>query len=336
MFKKGIILFFILLSTCVFAQKDSLKMKNNDIIVGELKSLVNGIITMKTPYSDKDFKIEYINVKEIYMDQTFLIYLVNKSHYLGKAKTIGPDMVEIVTDNFTFETKKSNIVQLNAIDRKFWSRFTGYIDVGFNLTKANNFSQFSIGSGLNYDSELWNFSVAYNALQTNQDEVDEIKRIEWNVNAQRLIFKEWFAILDVSYLSNTEQALKGRVNTLGAFGKYIIRTSRLYLGARIGVNYNIETYFDESLDKNSTEANIAADFNMFEYGDLDLTTSLVLYPSLSENGRFRSDYSIAVKYDLPWDFYIKFDFTLNYDNQPAVEGNDFDYIFNSGFGWELK
>lgn len=336
MFKKGFILFFILFGTCVFAQKDSLKMKNNDIIVGELKSLVNGIITMKTPYSDKDFRIEYINVTEIYTDQTFLINLVNKSHYLGKAKTIGPGMVEIATDNFTFETKKSNIVQLKAIDNKFWSRFTGYIDVGFNLTKANNFNQFSIGSGLKYDSEFWNFSVAYNALQTNQDEVDEIKRIEWNVDAQRLIFKEWFAILDVSFLSNTEQALKGRVNLLGAFGKYIIRTNRLYLGARIGVNYNVETYFDESLDKNSTEANIAADFNMFEFGDFDLTTSLILYPSLSESGRFRSDYDIAVKYDLPWDFYIKFDFTLNYDNQPAVEGNDFDYIFNSGFGWELK
>jgi hypothetical protein len=39
---------------------------------------------------------------------------------------------------------------------------------------------------------------------------------------------------------------------------------------------------------------------------------------------------------MPWDFYIKFDFSLNYDNQPADTGSEFDYVFNSGFGWELK
>jgi len=319
-----------------FAQKDSLKLKNNDIIVGELKSLVNGVVIIETPYSDKDFRIEYVNVKEIYLDQTFLINLVNKSHYLGTVKTVNPDTVEIISEGMTFQTKKENVIQLKAIDIKFWNRFTGNIDVGFNLTKANNFSQLTLSSGLKYESEFWNFSGSYNTLLSNQDNVEEIKRVEWRIDAQRYIAKEWFAILDVSFLSNTEQALKGRTNTLGAIGKYLIRTNRLYLGARIGVNYNIETYFDETLNKNSTEANIAADLNMFEFGDFNMRTNVIFYPSLSESGRFRTDYNLDLKYDLPLDFYIKFDFTLNYDNQPAIEGNDFDYIFNSGFGWELK
>jgi len=334
--QKLLFLFLFFISFSVFAQKDSLKLKNNDIIVGELKSMVNGIITMKTSYSDKDFRIEYINIKEIYLDQSFLINLVNKSHYLGKAKTISPGIVEIITDGMSFETKIENIVQLKAIDTNFWSRFTGTIDLGFNITKSNNFNQFSLGSNLKYESEIWNFSASFSSLLTNQDNVDEIKRTEWKIDAQRFIYKEWYAIVDVSFLSNTEQALKGRVSTLGGIGKYVVRTNRLYLGVRIGVNYNIETYFDETLDKKSTEANLAANFNMFEFGDFNLTTDFTAYPSLSESGRFRLDYNLALKYDLPWDFYIKMDFALNYDNQPAIEGNDFDYIFNSGFGWELK
>mgnify|MGYP002639377859 CR=1 FL=1 len=333
---KFLFLFLFLISFNGFSQKDSLKLKNNDIIVGELKSMVNGIITMKTSYSDKDFRIEYLNVKELYLDQTFLINLINKSHYLGIAKTVEPGKIEIISEGMTFVTNIENIIQLQAIDNEFWSRFKGNIDLGFNLTKANNFNQFSLGSNLKYESEFWNFSVAYSSLFTNQDDVDDIKRVEWNIDAQRYIVNEWFAIMDVSFLSNTEQALKGRVNTLGAIGKYLITTNRLYLGVRAGVNYNVETYFDETLDKNSTEANIAADFNMFEFGDFNLTTGFTAYPSLSESGRFRLDYNLVLKYDLPWEFYIKFDFALNYDNQPAVIGNDFDYIFNSGFGWELK
>jgi len=333
---KFLFLFLFLISFSGFSQKDSLKLKNNDIIVGELKSMVNGIVIIETPYSDKDFRIEYVNVKEIYLDQIFLINLVNKSHYLGTVKTVSSDMVEIISEGMTFQTEKENIVQLKAIDTKFWSRFNGNIDLGFNLTKANNFSQLTLSSSLKYDSELWNFGGSYSTLLSNQDNVDEIKRVEWSIDAQRYIAKEWFGILDVSFLSNTEQALKGRTNTLVALGKYLIRSDRLYLGARIGVNYNIETYFDSTLDKNSTEANIAAEFNMFEFGDFNLQTDVTFYPSLSESGRFRTDYNLDLKYDLPWDFYIKFDFTLNYDNQPAVEGNDFDYIFNSGFGWELN
>ncbi len=46
--------------------------------------------------------------------------------------------------------------------------------------------------------------------------------------------------------------------------------------------------------------------------------------------------NFVFKYDLPFDFYIKAEFTLNCDNQPVIEGNLADYVFSSGFEWELK
>jgi len=177
---------------------------------------------------------------------------------------------------------------------------------------------------------------AYNTLITKQDSVAEIRRVDWNLDVQRFLFKDYYGIVQVSFLSNTEQALKGRTTTLLGLGRYLIRTPRLYLGIRTGLNYNVETYFDEDLDKNSGEINLGVNFNMYEFGDLSLLTDFVAYYGLSENKRFRLDYSFVIKYDLPWDFYIKTDFNINYDNQPAAIGNEFDYILNSGFGWELK
>ena len=47
------------------------------------------------------------------------------------------------------------------------------------------------------------------------------------------------------------------------------------------------------------------------------------------------DFDFTLKYDLPLDFYVKGTLNLNYDNQPAVKGNDLDYVFTTGFGWEL-
>ena len=77
------------------------------------------------------------------------------------------------------------------------------------------------------------------------------------------------------------------------------------------------------------------EYDMFNFKDFDLSTELTVFPSLSEKKRFRIDYNFTLKYDLPLDFYVKGTLNLNYDNQPAIKGNDLDYVFSTGFGWEL-
>ncbi len=335
--KKILFLIIIFTGVCGYSQTDSLKFKNTNIVVGEIKSLINGVITMKTSFSDKDFKIEYKEVEEIYLNQTFLINLANGGHYLGKVRSVKPETILISDEKgYSFETDIKSLVQLKASGTKVWDRFKGRIDLGFNLTKSNDFSQFTVSSDLKYVGGLWTFNAGYSSLLTNQNNVDEIKRVDWNVDAQHFLFKDYYGVALFSFLSNTEQALKGRYTTLLGIGKYLISSHRLYLGARAGANYNAETYFDPTLDKNSVEINLAAEFNMFEFGDLSLLTDFTAYYSLSESKRFRLDYNLIFKYDLPWDFYVKTEFNLNYDNQPAATGNEIDYILNSGFGWELK
>lgn len=81
---------------------------------------------------------------------------------------------------------------------------------------------------------------------------------------------------------------------------------------------------------------ISTFLNIYDVEDFDLNTDLKFYPSLSEKGRIRTDYNLTLKYDLPLDFYIKLGFSLNYDNKPAISGNEVDYIFTSGFGWEFN
>ena len=46
-------------SANLFAQRDSLIFKNNDVVVGEIKSMENSVIMVKTKYSDSDFKIKW-------------------------------------------------------------------------------------------------------------------------------------------------------------------------------------------------------------------------------------------------------------------------------------
>ena len=70
--------------------------------------------------------------------------------------------------------------------------------------------------------------------------------------------------------------------------------------------------------------------------DFDLTSNLNIFPSLSESRRLRTDFNVTSKYKIISDFYVKIGFTINYDNQLAVEGNEIDYNFTSGVGWKFN
>ena len=75
-------------SISAYAQRDSLILKNWDIIVGELKSLSKGVVTIETDYSKNDFNIEWDGLKEIYSDSRFLITVKNGSRLNGTFHSI--------------------------------------------------------------------------------------------------------------------------------------------------------------------------------------------------------------------------------------------------------
>ena len=330
----GILLFLVPIS--IFGQNDSIWMKNNDLLVGELKTLSKSVITFETDYSDKDFQIDFDEISRFSTQNYFVVNLTDNSRHTGKIRSVKADKVQIwYGDVLVRDLDIQEIVFLSEIDRKFWKRFTGAIDFGINVAKTNNNVQITSSANLKYSDDNYNFTVSFSNLLSDQDNVERIERKEFGLMARRFI-KKWYVELDLNYLSSTELGIKNRINPGIGAGRTLITTNKLYWAAGGGFNYNIEEYFDSSQDKESQELKILTQFEMFNFSDLSLLTSVAGYPSLSESGRFRLDYNLTFKYDLPFEFYIKTDFTLNYDNQPPMEGSESDYVLSSGIGWELK
>ena len=333
---KYLFAFVLLFSITVGAQNDTIRFKDNTILTGEIKGLTIGVITMETDFSDKDFKIEFNKVEEISISRKCIMNLTNSRRYYGNIKSKAPGTFTIYFEDGTSEDfKMTELINLVEVNDKFWSRFKFWLDLGYNFTKANNNAQFTISSNFNYISEKWLMKGNINLLKSVQDSVNNVKRTDALLEAIRLLSKKWYLLSDVSYLSNTQQSLTGRITPSLGLGRFIKSTNKLYLGVTVGATYNIENYEDTKLNKTSSEAFLSSSFNMFDFKDFDLNTSVKFYTGLSEKGRIRTDYDITIKYDLPWDFYIKAAFTLNYDNQPAVSGAQLDYIFTSGFGYKF-
>ena len=332
-------LFSIFLFICLVgnAQNDTIHLVNNEFLVGEVKSFDRGVLIIETSYSDKDFKVEFNKVRGLFIQRKCNIILTEGRRRFGNIRTTSPGMVMITQEDGSIEHfKLKEVIALQEIHENFWRRFSVGIDIGVNITKANNSTQFTIGGELNYADDKWLFDGTISLLNSNQDDTERVERTEAKGQLIRILPKKWYFLGAVSFLSNTEQALDGRTSPNIGGGKFLISTNKLYLGASLGFAYTIENYKDASLNKTSTEALITLNYNMFDFKDLDLSSGLKFYYSLSEQGRIRTDYDISVKYDLPYDFYIKLGFSFNFDNQPVLDGSDLDFLFTTGFGWEIN
>lgn len=334
---KRILLFLVLISSIAHGQRDTLKLKNKDILVGLVESYDVGVLVFSTSYSDSDFKIEFDKITSIYIHKKCIVTLTKSRRRFGKVRTVKPGIVTIETNKNLVETFKiSEIIAFQEVSEDRRKRFSGSLDFGYDFTKAQNKRQTTVNATLGYVGELWVTNGSLNILNSQQDSVADIKRTDAKADIRRLISKTWYLIGELTYLSNTEQALHGRYTPNIGMGKLLASTPKLYLGLSTGIAFNFETYVDESLNKNSTETFINANLNMYNFEDISLTTDVKVSPTISEIGRVRVDYNLTMKYDLPYDFYIKTSFTLNYDNEPAIQGNQYDYIFSSGFGWEFN
>ena len=329
-------LVLLIIANTSFAQKDSLILKTGDIIVGEIKSLDKGVVTIETDYSKNDFKIEWSGIKEIYSKSIFLVTLKDGQRINGSIRSLGDKKIAITdAEGVKTEAILDDIVYLKGLKSDFWSRLHASLDVGLSLSKANNLHQFNVNSNFGYIADKWQLDLYFNTTRSSQDSDVATKRSDAGITYKYFLQRDWYLLAAPSFLSNTEQALKLRMTGKLGAGKFLVHTNKSYWGAGGGISFNNESFTNGTPQRNSVEAYAGSELNMFDIGDLNLLSSLYLYPSLTESGRFRSDFKLDTKYDLPLDFYVKLGLTLNYDNKPAVTGKETDYVMGFTIGWEL-
>lgn len=330
-----ILLILVFVSANLSAQIDSVRFTTGDYVLGEISSMQRGVLTIETDYSDSDFKIEWKKVTGIFTVSQFMINLSDGNKYFGTLESLSETKIRLISYyNDTVVVSNEDIVYLNAYDDKFLDRLSASISVGLDMAKSRNLRQFSTRSSLGYNAEKWNAGASLYNLSSTQDDAEDIKRTEADASFSYLLPYKFYGIATLSYLANTEQNIDSRINVQLGAGRYLVQNNDLDWGLKLGFNRNIEKYSNDTEDRESWEGYFGTDVNIFDLGDLDLLFSLMAYPSITEKGRWRTDTRFDVKYEFPLDFFIKMGFSLNYDNQPADDASETDYVFNISVGWE--
>ncbi len=337
-------LFFLLMTAHAFGQdSDSLVLDNGNVIVGKIKEMARGVVTVKTKYSDSDFKIKWEHVKYMKTSRYFIVYLEKGIHYYGTMYTdpTHPENIDIFDfQKGTQSVDKMKIVYFKEVDNSFLSRLSLDVSLGYSLAKANKTSQLTTmlntGYLANVYSLMLNYSMSRN-FQTVDDTINsKVKRTEADLGGKYYLPKNWFVASSGNFLNSSEQKLKLRATIKAGAGKFLLNNHVQLLSASAGLVWNIENYEDTSQpDKNSLEAYAGIEYNIYNMGDLNINSNIDIYPSLTEKGRLRSDLNFNLKYDFIKDFFINLGFTYNFDNQPVAGAPKFDYTFQTTIGWEL-
>jgi hypothetical protein len=316
------------------AQSDSLLFATGKYLVGEIKAMERGVLTMETPFSKSDFQVKWEEVTEIYTKSTMIISTTGGLRHYGSMQS---DSAGRVVINSKYEGLVSfalmDIVYIKPIDKTFLDRINASIDLGYTRTKARNQRQFTIRSRVGYIAERYTVEGSFNSLSSAQDEAEDIDRTDANFTYIYILRKDYFAVGRLDFLQNTEQLLSLRSNYKIGGGKFLFRKNSLYWNVSLGISLNNENFVGIEDDRQGTEAWFGTEVNLFNIGDLSFFTNVFIYPSITEDGRLRIDYKTDLKYDLPLDFYIKTGLTLNYDNQAVQNAAQIDYVWQTTFGW---
>lgn len=319
----------------VSAQTDSVWFKKGDVLVGEIKGLEEGVLSLKTYYSDSDFKIDWKEVDKLITETHFIVTLKSSVKYFSTIRSINDSIAMVIANNHTKVTCNINdIVFLQAYEQRIIDRFDAEISIGLDMAQSRNLRKISTRSFVSYSADKFSTDISYNTLLSRQDETDDIKRSEGEYNFRYIFPLKWYAIATVASLTNTEQLLKLRMNTQAGLGRFIFRNNAAQWGFKLGVNRNFENYIDQTEHRNTWEAYFGTEIKLFDLEDIDLIVNLIAYQGVTEKDRLRLDTHFDLKYDLPLDFFIKLGWSFNYDNQPISDASKTDYIIYSGFGWE--
>jgi hypothetical protein len=338
---KYLVLFFFLTSffSAHSHENDTILLMNNHVIIGEIKIMENGTLTMETDYSDKDFIIEWDHVKSLNTSTESIITLRDETRLLGSISRDANNEEYIIifpSEGSKLFARPLDIVYIKPIESNFLDRMSGSIGGGLSITKANNTQQFSLNGNVSYLYTKLSSDIYTNILLNVTQDTIKTNRSNIGTNWRVFYYKKWFIHGAGDFLQSDEQNLRLRTTVQLGTGSFWFRTHKMYLSSSAGFALNSEAFTtDSSPTTQSMELFGELEFNAFAVKDLSLTSKIQYYPSLSQKGRNRINFKFDAKVDLPLDFYIGGNISLNFDSKPTESASRLDYVINNSVGWKF-
>ena len=160
---------------------------NGDSINAEIKGFERGKLSYEIPGSSSA-SIEFDKVATIGSPEDWDIELTGQVGLFGSILPgAEAGTVRVVTVSDTVDVALADIVAMTNVNKTLWSRFDGYLELGFNYAKANNATNFTFATEIDYRAPKWIFGFSLDSRFQDQDDADSFKRNQGSLKANYLL-----------------------------------------------------------------------------------------------------------------------------------------------------
>ncbi|MGB5527743.1 MAG: DUF481 domain-containing protein, partial [Gemmatimonadota bacterium] len=164
---------------------------NGDSINAEIKSFERGKLSYEIPGSSSA-SLEFDKVATLGSPEDWDIELTQQRQLFGSIIPGESGTVRIATLSDTVDVAISEIVKMTNVNKTLWSRFDGYLELGFNYAKANNATNLNFATRIDYRAPKWIFGLGFDSRFQDQDDAESFKRNLGTLNATYLLPKTWY------------------------------------------------------------------------------------------------------------------------------------------------
>ena len=324
---------------CHAQQRDSIFLNNGQVLIGDIKGIDLGVITI----DDIDMKlinVKLYKIKRLKTAQSFRIETNNRLIYYG---SLGPSSKNGWTEIELNDGKKiplplTDINSMVYLEKNFFKRLDGNVTFGFSFAKSSGIGQINLSSYVTYVTKKLENQLSVSMIGS----IDSAKYSRDNENLELFsnynINSSWFVAGQVAYQRNLELSIARRYQQmLGAGNKvFLEKTWQLLLIS--GLTFNQEKSTENVSSGLLLEVPLMLRFNFykFQHPDIQISTSQTMYFGLTQAGRLRYNGSSNFSWQLVRNFYFTLNLYSSYDNQPPSNSSSkTDYGFAIGITYKF-
>jgi putative salt-induced outer membrane protein YdiY len=320
---------------------DVVVMHNGDKFTGEIKGLQYGELIFQSDYMKDPVQLDWKQVEALQSADTFIIALTDGRRVTGTIRK-GPlrdkrdKEFTIVPADSAISVSSRDVVGIEQREGNFWDQLTGSVDYGFGFASGNNSTNSNLGAQVAFNTTKNSLDLATSSQFNSQSNAKNTNRFTFDFQYGRALSTRWVAAGIFSLLKSNQQDLNLRSAYGGGFGRKMIRTDRTMLLVIGGVAYTHESYFAQPGTepvRDNAESLFGLRFSTFRFKTLNLNSQTVLFPSLTDAGRFRVSSQSNLRIELVRNFFWNFQVYENYDTRPPINAPKNDLGISNSLGW---
>lgn len=331
-----------LLPCAVLGAKTDIVEFGSSRMVGEVKQLDRGKLYFNTD-STGTIEIDWADVKVLVTSRNFRFE--RRDGGVGIAsfqEGAEQSHLIIVSDEGQQSIPIQDVVAFEQLEEGFWKRLDISTSAGYSFTKSNGVEQLNFSADFAYDTENRSRDLSLSSQQSNSDSDEGSTRRTLDLQSIRFSNSAFFRGWRAGYEDNDALGLDYRFAAAWIGGRefFPLRNQRLRLLGGIDI---IEEQFAGEDSQFGSELVLGGvlDWYKFRSPELDLSSTLTIYPSLTDSGRVRGSFDITLKWEIYDDLFWQLSFYDDYDSDASSEqgtdesasSNDYGVTTSIGWSW---